>query len=118
VIYFIGTEDGHSIKIGYADDPRARLDTLQTGCPQRLALLAYMDGGPHEERALHKRLAAHRIRGEWFKPNPELDEIMKAAKVPVDGESCRRNIPLERANYIVRQLREPPHELYKLLVKR
>lgn len=71
-VYFIKAETTGLIKIGCAVDPEARLRTLQTGCPDRLALLASMAGGQGDERALHERFASARIRGEWFSPREEL----------------------------------------------
>lgn len=71
VIYFIGALGG-PIKIGYGYDPQARLGELQVGNHQQLHLLATASGGRAEEMKLHQRFAAHRLRGEWFAPAPEL----------------------------------------------
>lgn len=71
-VYFIQSERGGPIKIGRAINPEQRLKQCQTGSPERLVLLAVISGGRDLERSLHARFAASRLRGEWFKPTPEL----------------------------------------------
>ena len=71
VVYFIGAEAG-PIKIGVSCDPAKRLRTLQTGHPVPLMLLAVVPGGVGVERALHRKFADLRVRGEWFARSPEL----------------------------------------------
>lgn len=71
-VYFVQAENG-LIKIGVSNDPRARLRSLQTGSPVDLTLLGAAPGrGREMEAELHERFAAHRVRGEWFQPAPEL----------------------------------------------
>src|SRR5262245_48533331 len=73
VIYFIQDSATYAIKIGHTnDDPYVRLDALQTGNPSELVLLTSMPGECFHEARLHRNLAAARIRGEWFRPVPEL----------------------------------------------
>jgi hypothetical protein len=75
VIYFALAEGSGAVKIGYTGgDPRGRLASLATGCPQDLILLATEPGGLAEEAALHARFGDTRIRGEWF----SLDESLAA----------------------------------------
>ncbi|GGS96348.1 GIY-YIG nuclease family protein [Streptomyces violaceus] len=63
--YLIGMEGSPFVKIGYTSgDPKARLARLQTGQPAQMSLLWSTEG--FYESALHKRFAAHRVRGEWF----------------------------------------------------
>lgn len=79
IIYFIQakTPDGRGpIKIGYtastAPSDRRRIDDLQTGCPYELVVLRFLPGTRREEKALHKRFADFRMRGEWFEYTPGL----------------------------------------------
>lgn len=75
-VYFIEDEAGDCIKIGVARRPRSRLSELQTGHASKLRLIAHVPGGKDLEAELHRRFAAHRIRGEWFERAPAiLDEI-------------------------------------------
>jgi hypothetical protein len=79
--YLIAAEGTHLVKIGTAKIPEARMAALQTGQPMTLTLL-----WTHErdvERALHKRFAAHRVRGEWFDLTPFGDRV-QAVKAAVE----------------------------------
>lgn len=77
-LYFIqcGGEDG-PIKIGKGTVPRTRLSSLQSGCPYELRLLAVIPTAAGSENPLHERFAAYHIRGEWFRCNPELLEMIR-----------------------------------------
>ncbi len=55
------------VKIGTANNPEHRRQDLQSGVPMKLELLAAREGGHREEKALHRHLAASRVRGEWFR---------------------------------------------------
>lgn len=70
-IYFIRDEAGY-IKIGYATNVSYRMNALQTASRQKLTLLARVPGSTLDEKALHRRFRAARVRGEWFRPTPEL----------------------------------------------
>ena len=59
-------------KVGVARNVDRRLETLQTGNPYELAIIAKL--GPFSrlqayetERRLHRRLKNFKIRGEWFR---------------------------------------------------
>ena len=60
---------GHSpIKIGHAFDVHSRLRALSVGSPFKLVMLgAYLSANAKaDEKRLKTKLAAHRIKGEWF----------------------------------------------------
>ena len=70
MIYFIQQGGNGPIKIGYTDQTiERRMTTLQIACPEELNLLAKIDGTPEDERVLHKRFKADKIRGEWYNPS-------------------------------------------------
>jgi len=77
--YLIGIKGSGLVKIGWAKDPKKRLALLQIGHPMVLSLL-WVTKGPYE-RALHRRFAGHRVRGEWFDFTPLGDpvEVVEAA---------------------------------------
>lgn len=88
VVYFIQVGGSGPIKIGTATDLAQRIATLQTGSPDPFVLLGSIPGDARTEGALHRALAHHRHRGEWFKPTPEvLEAIQNALKgiLPRDG---------------------------------
>jgi hypothetical protein len=83
MIYFIRDPLTKRVKIGSAADPWSRLVDIQTGSSTDLCLAAIAPGGLEEERALHGRFAALRIRGEWFAEASDLAEYIRSLPVPV-----------------------------------
>lgn len=72
-VYFIEDREARAIKVGWTSrDPAKRLRVLQTGCPRPLALMGSVEGSKGDEKALHDRLRAYRLRGEWFSDCPEV----------------------------------------------
>jgi hypothetical protein len=85
VIYFIRAVNSGTIKIGVSNDPRRRLESMQTGSPEPLELLGVLPGGVDEERRLHRRFSAFRIHGEWFRGDETLAKaIDELVKKPID----------------------------------
>jgi len=78
MIYFIEAVGPGHIKIGFTDKPMAiRLALLQTGNSFPLRVLGTRPGPQWHERQLHRQFRASRIRGEWFKPVPQLLELIR-----------------------------------------
>jgi hypothetical protein len=71
-LYFIQGRVGGLIKIGVANNPWARLKSLQGNCPVRLWLIGVIWEGGHNERRLHGQFHHLRHHGEWFRPAREL----------------------------------------------
>ena len=80
------------VKVGMANNPQERIDTLQTGNPHELRMLACIpckdrNEAKHLESFMHKKLCASRVRGEWFKTNggdlnSQLLEMAKMKGIP------------------------------------
>jgi len=69
MIYFI-QETGllrNRIKIGYTDNIRQRLNTLQGHSPSKIKLVLALPGGQQDEYIYHARFARYRLHREWFK---------------------------------------------------
>lgn len=66
-VYLISAGGGRH-KIGRATNPRARLQSLQCGVPDDLALIHTVEVGAmaRAEAAAHERFRLARLRGEWF----------------------------------------------------
>ena len=79
-VYFIQGLDGSPIKIGRALNPEQRLKDLQVGHTDALRILAivYDPKGRQFEAELHERFKSHKIRGEWFRPAPEIADFIAA----------------------------------------
>ena len=65
------------IKIGFSADPAGRLRLLRLKTGLHLDVLALLPAQLQTERDLHKRFAADRIRGEWFRPTEELRGVVE-----------------------------------------
>jgi hypothetical protein len=77
MIYLILNEAENMCKIGYSENPAARLATLQTGCPYPLKIVSTCDGGLIEEKKLHSRFKDYKIQGEWFQYVPSIKTHFK-----------------------------------------
>ena len=84
MIYAIRAVGTEFVKFGVTNGltPKRRLDTMQTGCPYELELLATCDGSTATEGfihlMLHKAKAHH--RGEWFKWGFDAETIVGMMK--------------------------------------
>jgi len=75
-IYAIGEVGGDCIKIGKSVKPEQRINSLSTGTPRELELLAKtnVENGTKAERELHEKYDQHRKSGEWFEAVGEVKE--------------------------------------------
>lgn len=74
-LYFI--QCGDAIKIGISSDPEIRLETLATGAPGKLTLIAMIKNCGDKENYCHKYLSHLRIHGEWFRYTEEINKLIK-----------------------------------------
>jgi len=75
IVYFIQMGNSGPIKIGYTSkNVISRLNSLQTGNPERLKSIGQIPGDELLEFQLHRKFNKSRIRqdGEWFRPDKEL----------------------------------------------
>lgn len=63
-VYFI--ECAGRIKIGTTKNLKSRLSALHTSSPGEIVVIATIPGDRRIERLLHAKLAAHRVKLEWF----------------------------------------------------
>ena len=70
--YFIGGDEG-PVKIGYATNPKNRLQELRCAHWIELRILATATGGIYRERYYHIIFENWRMRGEWFERCPEIE---------------------------------------------
>lgn len=98
-IYVIGAPDGLPVKVGYTEaDPYQRLASLQTGSFRPLEVLAQAPGSYWDEMRLHERLAAHRVRGEWFERTEAAEAVTRRLFLSIQTEraTCRVYMSQER----------------------
>lgn len=78
-VYFILASVTNMLKIGTTEQyVGRRLRALQTGSPERLAIIATIPGDCTLERELHKRFVGYRQHGEWFEFTGELAEYVRS----------------------------------------
>ena len=79
-VYFIETQDGQYVKIGYSARVFSRLSQLGTLRPANFGfrLLGCMPGSHQTEAWLHDKFADLRQDGEWFRRAPALDAFIVA----------------------------------------
>ncbi len=88
-VYFIQEDGGGPIKIGLARRIYIRLGSLQVGNHRRLRLVGFLGGKTaYEEGRLHVQFRAHRVRGEWFVPAPEVLDFIRS--INLDAERQHR----------------------------
>jgi hypothetical protein len=71
-VYFVQGTEGSPIKIGWANNPKDRLKTLQTASPVKLKIIGIFPGTQEIEKFCHKVFSHLGIGGEWFNPEEEL----------------------------------------------
>jgi hypothetical protein len=96
-IYFIGSLESGTVKIGKSNNPRKRLDELQIGNPYKLVLYAVInDVSQAFENRLHNLFDHLRINGEWFKLTDELVQFMINK---TDDTSFDYKVNVSKTNY-------------------
>lgn len=67
---------GEFIKFGWAKDVEARRLQLQTGCPQKIEVIAAAQWPRELESAIHRKLQDSSSCGEWFQFGPDADAVV------------------------------------------
>jgi len=103
-VYFI--RRGDTIKIGTTKDLKRRLSGLQTSHSEPLELMAAISDDRIGEFETHEQFAHLRIRGEWFRAEPELLEFIETTKSIVGEIPSRRPPPPPGIRVAIRRLRK------------
>jgi hypothetical protein len=95
-VYFIQVAPDGPVKIGYSstkDGVQKRLNSLQTGNPDKLIVRKVVPGSRWVEQGLHRRFEKWRMEGEWFMATVE---VASEAGCPdmKRGNPYRRYLPL------------------------
>jgi hypothetical protein len=89
-VYFATIREQNLVKIGCSFEPESRLKELQVGCPFTVHIEATLPGHIQEEKALHRRFADDRVRGEWFTITPMIEAVMEQARL---AEAAKKKVP-------------------------
>lgn len=79
-IYFVLAEKSGAVKIGYSAKPLDRLAALATSHHEELKCIFTMRGTQQDEKALHKKFAEFRKRGEWFEYAAPIKRFISAKR--------------------------------------
>lgn len=91
-IYFAQAGAGGPIKIGYSDNPSARVSTLKSGVPYEVIPLGMIAGEVGDEADLHVRFATSHLRAEWFRPTTELLAFIEENAEPFPVKTKTKNL--------------------------
>ncbi|CCJ07032.1 Hypothetical protein BN69_1581 [Methylocystis sp. SC2] len=88
-VYVAGYD--HYVKIGFSAASRgARILSLQTSAPKEIKVYKYLPGDIALERALHRKFARYRLKGEWFRNTGRLNEWIGAGcPLPLTEHSAK-----------------------------
>lgn len=101
-VYFLRVGVHGPVKIGTAQNPWARATELQTGNPDELFVVGVVPGNTTLERSFHQWLAGYRIRGEWFRNEGLVAELVKLVE-RLDDEEHARDVAEKRLKEVERQ---------------
>lgn len=87
VIYACAEDGGRFVKIGWAatlENAYVRWSNIQIGNPRRVEMRLIGEGSVEEEARMHRSFHAYAVRGEWFRIEGEVAELLAASR------RCRR----------------------------
>lgn len=90
-VYFAAI-DG-KIKIGISKNAIARVVQINRSHATPLSLIGAVEGDHELERTMHKRLAAYRISGEWFR---DCAEVRAAIQVCLNNFEQAKQFPQDK----------------------
>jgi hypothetical protein len=85
VVYFIRNGVRDRVKIGFSENHKVRLSSLQGASPDALMLIGTLPGTVKFERRMHERFKAYREKGEWFRVEGKLATFLKTLRKPQKG---------------------------------
>lgn len=77
MIYLIVNRKEKFCKIGYSNNPEARLMQIQTGNPYPLELVKVIEGDISKEKEIHLKFKHLALQGEWFNYTKEIKDYFK-----------------------------------------
>ncbi len=84
VVYFIRNGARDRVKIGFSEQHKGRLASLQGASADKLTLLGVIPGTRKTELKMHKRFGEYREHREWFRAEGALARFLKTlSKTPV-----------------------------------
>lgn len=113
-VYLLRAGESGPFKIGFtAKNVSGRVKQLQTGCYEKIRIIATICGDKTIENHLHTKFSQHRLQGEWFAPIDEIEETFTfAALLPQLPKTLPPTTSLGRDLIIETQLYSGLRERY------
>jgi transposase len=77
VVYFLKNGVRGQVKIGFTENLKGRISSLQGATPDAVAVIGTIPGTRKTEMKMHKRFAEYRVRREWFRIEGSLAKFLK-----------------------------------------
>jgi hypothetical protein len=96
-VYLILDQQSRAVKIGKSNDINSRMIELQTGNPNELKLIRYIECSTEEqaiylENTLHIKYKDLQRKGEWFNFNLEMLNDFETGNIKIERKKVRDNI--------------------------
>lgn len=75
-LYFLANLRAESVKVGYTNNLKKRVDVLQTGNHDRLEVVGYFSAPRQVEKVIHSIFKESQIVNEWFEYDAKLDSFI------------------------------------------
>jgi len=115
-VYFLLDEKSNALKIGKANDVEDRINKLQTGNPNKLRLMHYINCSSEKhgfllEKQYHEKFKHLRISGEWFKYDEQLFQSLFDSEINTKPKSKREALTISTlfGEETVRDINQHPH---------
>lgn len=107
MVYFLQHNCSNNyIKIGKSGSVVGRIQELRVSTPYKLTLIA--QSANYNEVELHEKFKHLRVRGEWFKPEPELLKFIQTIKEGIPSPNKKIMYSKERNENIIQTSRNHP----------
>jgi hypothetical protein len=98
-VYFILDKISNAVKIGKANDVLDRLSTLQTGNPNKLILLGYIECISEKysfliEKQYHQKFKDLHLNGEWFRYDEKIFQNLLLNESNIKTKSKRQPLTI------------------------
>lgn len=101
MLYFI--RSGQYVKIGISEAPQRRIASIQTSNPDELEVLAVVEGGAQLEAEMHRRFAALHYRGEWFRDDTTIRQVIAGMQTLTSRKPLKEPPPLDNWHFEIKR---------------
>jgi hypothetical protein len=85
MIYFAQRRGGGPVRTGVLAGPATRSDQCNVEVDPSFRILAIVEGGTDEWRALLRRFSHLKVGGDWLRPGPDLFDFISRAATYGEG---------------------------------